>query len=425
MDTLVAKIAEQLLPYFSALSQRDLEDAIHNALAGHTVTLANQSLTINVIRETAMESANVAVGNTVTGNIIQLAVTVPTPKPKGNAPPLPHLVIGRDADITALKQRFGVLEGHAASTTHVLTTIRGWPGVGKTTLAAVFAHDPTVIQAYPDGILWASLGQNPSIFAELHAWGRALGQPLDAHTIDEASAQLRGILRDKRCLLIVDDVWKVEHAQPFQVGGSQCAILLTSRLPDVAYHIAPEGVYELRVLTVEQAMELLRELAPTVVAQNQSACYDLVTDLEGLPLALCVAGRLLRKEQAYGLHVERLVAELREGARLIAAQAPADRADLALGTTPTIAALLEKSTALLDERELECFAYLGVFAPKPATFDQAAMASVWQLDDPIPIIRSFLDRGLLELIQLPTDHDEARYWMHAVLVAHAQSFLTE
>jgi hypothetical protein len=88
-------------------------------------------------------------------------------------------------------------------------------------------------------------------------------------------------------------------------------------------------------------------------------------------------------------------------------------------TTPTVAALLKKSTDLLDVHTLECFAYLGAFAPKPATFDVEAMRAVWDVDDPRPIIRTLVDRGLLETT------GQNRFWMHAILVMHAQSFLTE
>lgn len=54
----------------------------------------------------------------------------------GVAPPLPHLFIGRNKDMAALRQR---LCGEAATT--LITAVRGWPGIGKTTLAAALAHD--------------------------------------------------------------------------------------------------------------------------------------------------------------------------------------------------------------------------------------------------------------------------------------------
>ncbi|MEJ5346996.1 MAG: NB-ARC domain-containing protein [Chloroflexus sp.] len=377
------------------------------------VTTGDHNTVIQSGRDTIQAGGNVYIG-----------FNLSHPPAPGSAPLKPALIVGRDHDLQALKQRIGIgVKGEGSAPVKVLTAMRGWPGVGKTTLAAALAHDPDINARFPDGVLWASLGQKPALFGELAAWGRALGVPdlYQARTVEEASNLLRGLLRNKRYLLIVDDVWQAEHVVPFNVGGSGCALLVTTRLPEVARTIAPtpDDVYVLGVLSEADALELLRTLAPTVVAGNEATSRDLVNDLEGLPLAIQVAGRLLHAEASYGFGVEQLLADIREGARLIASQAPADRAQVANETTPTVAALLKKSTDLLDVHTLECFAYLGAFAPKPATFDIEAMRAVWDVDDPRPIIRTLVDRGLLE----PTGQN--RFWMHAILVMHAQSFLTE
>ena len=350
--------------------------------------------------------------------------SLPPPPAPGSAPLKPALIIGRDHDLQVLKQRVGIpADGERPAPLKVLTAMRGWPGVGKTTLAAALAHDPEINARFPDGVLWASLGQQPGLFGELAAWGRALGVPdlNQARTVEEASTLLRGLLRTKRYLLIVDDAWQAEHVVPFNVGGSGCALLVTTRLPEVARTIAPapDDVYLLGVLSEADALTLLRTLAPTVVAENEATSRELVNDLEGLPLAIQVAGRLLHTEASYGFGVEQLLADIRKGATLIAAKAPADRTDVANETTPTVAALLALSTNRLDAHTLDCFAYLGAFAPKPATFDAEAMQAVWEVDDPRPTIRTLVDRGLLE------PSSQHRFWMHAILVVHAQSFLTE
>lgn len=361
---------------------------------------------------------NIAGGN-ITQNIIV------KPFGPGSAPPLPSLVVGREDDLASLKARLGIKSGQLlAPSTQVLTAIRGWPGVGKTTIASAIAHDPELSQAFPDGILWVSLGQEPNLLSEVAAWGRALGTEdlLQARSIDEARAQLAALLRNKRMLLIIDDVWQPEHAVPFTVGGTGCATLLTTRLNEVAraLALAPEQIYLLPVLTDENALELLRKLAPGVVQKYPEQVLDLVHELEGLPLALQVAGRLLQAEVSRGFGVNDLIADLRAGSKLLKSDTPPDRADLVTETTPTIAALLFKSLERLDHFTRECYAYLGVFAPKPATFDLAAMAFVWQMDDPKPVVGVLVDRGLLEYVP-----ELERYQMHALLVMLAKTLLTE
>jgi hypothetical protein len=223
-------------------------------------------------------------------------------------------------------------------------------------------------------------------------------------------------------LLVIDDVWKAEDAVPFQVGGPHCATLITTRLNTVANSLAPvaDNIYHLKVLKDEDALELLRQLAPVVVKQHSAECLILVQELEGLPLALQVAGRLLNTEASYGFDVTQLIDELREGAKLLDGTAPADRTDLVTETTPTIAALLQQSLDRLDENTKECYAYLGAFAPKPATFDMDAMKFVWQVEDPKPVIKTLVGRGLLEFAP-----ELSRYQMHALLVMLAKSLLTD
>jgi transcriptional regulator with XRE-family HTH domain len=348
------------------------------------------------------------------------------PRPQlgpGMAPPVPSLIIGRDEDIRILKQNLKTT-GQAESTIQILTAIKGWPGVGKTTIASALAYDPDILTSFPDGVLWVSLGQEPNLLSEMATWGRALGteELLHAQTVKEAQAQLAALLRNKKMLLIIDDVWQPEHAVPFKVGGRRCATLITTRRDSVATTLAPTAayIYRLKVLKDKDALLLLEQLAPGVVAKFPDECLVLVQELEGLPLALQVAGRLLHTETNCGFGVIELIEELRDGAKLLKAQAPADRADLVNETTPTVAALLHKSLDRLDQATRDCYAYLGVFAPKPATFDLAAMKFVWQVEDPKPIVRTLVDRGLLEFVP-----EIERYQMHALLVMLAKSLLTD
>lgn len=341
--------------------------------------------------------------------------------PLNTAPPPPDLLIGREEALRDLKQHLG-LYGRAESAlpVQVLTAVRGWPGVGKTTMAAALANDSEIGEAFPDGILWASLGERPNLFAELFRWLRAMtgGRPPQCRTAHDASAQLSNLLHHRRALLIVDDVWQIEHAAPFRVGGGQCATLITTRSNDIAQKLAPTGadVYWLPVLTEDKALDLLRALAPSTVKAHPEEARALVRDLEGLPLALQVAGRLLEAEARLGWGIADLLDDLRRGI-VLTAQAPANRIGATGGeTTPSVAALLRRSTDALDEETRDRFARLGAFAPKPASFDLEAMAGAWQVSDARPTVRQLVERGLLEPVG-------GRFQMHALLVQHARSLL--
>lgn len=334
-------------------------------------------------------------------------------------PALPALVIGRNQALQDIKSRLGIGGG----TLRPVTVIQGWPGVGKSTIVATLAHDESVAQQFPDGVLWASLGENPSLIGEIATWTDALHlTDLDrSRKIEDISAQLTAILRDKRMLLIVDDVWQPEHALPFRVGGQTCALVFTSRLNDVAIALAPTAadLYRLPLLGDDAALELLGKLSPETIQSYPDEARELVRSLEGLPLAIHVAGRLLHSEARLGWGIRDLLGELRTGAGLLKAQVPSDMLGSASGITPTVAALLKRSTDLLDADMRRHFAYLGFFVPKPATFDLEAMAVAWDMPDAKPVARILVNRGLLE----PTSG--GRFQMHALLVLHARSLLEE
>src|SRR5690606_5173664 len=171
-------------------------------------------------------------------------------------PPVPSLVVGRGEALRAIKRRLGI-----GGEKRPITVIQGWPGVGKSTTVAMLAHDREIAPHFPDGILWASLGEEPDIRRALTAWSEALklGESGRALSVEEISAQITAALRDKRMLLIVDDVWQSEHAAHFRVGGQFCALVMTTRLNDTASVLAPtvEDIYRLPVLSEAAGLELL------------------------------------------------------------------------------------------------------------------------------------------------------------------------
>jgi hypothetical protein len=193
-------------------------------------------------------------------------------------------------------------------------------------------------------------------------------------------------------------------------------MLITTRSPEVAGALASPGdVYRLDILDDDSALELLERLAPRAVVDYPHAARKLVHELEGLPLALQVAGNQLQSRVWLGVGVEQLLQEVRDGARLLEAAAPADRYDLVEQTTPTIAALLRQSTDRLTEEERHRFAALGSFEAKPATFSVDAMRFVWRTDNPLPTITTLVQGDLLEPI------GGRRFQVHALLVVHARS----
>lgn len=356
---------------------------------------------------------------------------------KVGIPPLPEIFLGRDDDLGILKERLGLLKGGKDSgATQIIAAfpesergkpavaaVRGFAGIGKTATAAVLAADADVAEAFPDGIFWASLGLNPNPIYTMAKWGEELGteEIYGAPTLREAVERLSKLFREKRILMVIDDVWEAEHAIPFkQARGQDCSLLIATRAPQIISELSilPEAVHNLPPLTEQDSLNLLEILAPTVVPDYLQDCLELVRFLGCLPLALHVAGRLLNEESREVWGVEGLLKSLREGKMLIEAKVPADLMDYEKQTIPSVAALLRKSIDTLDPEAQRHFAYLAPYAEEPATFDLEALQASWDVEDPKPIIRRLTGRGLLEPVG-------KRYQMHSLLVALADALLNE
>ncbi len=146
---------------------------------------------------------------------------------QAKVPPLPSHYVSRPSVISSLKES---LFSPSQTGVLVVSTIYGLGGIGKSTVAAALAHDPEVLSHFPDGVLWATLGQQPDLLSFLSSWIQALGDyDYKPTTPSAASMHLRTLLADKAALLVVDDVWDASHFEFFRVGSAGCRVLVTTR----------------------------------------------------------------------------------------------------------------------------------------------------------------------------------------------------
>lgn len=97
------------------------------------------------------------------------------------------------------------------------------------------------------------------------------------------SSRLSAHPGEKSILLIVDNAWKTAHALPCQVGGSKCAMVMTTRMNDVAQALAPtpDHIFKIPILSSDASLDLLQHLAPSVVEKKPDEARELIADLEG------------------------------------------------------------------------------------------------------------------------------------------------
>ncbi|BAY24597.1 WD-repeat protein [Calothrix sp. NIES-2100] len=180
-----------------------------------------------------------------------------------NVPELPPHFLPRLEELAPLKQK--VLSptkqpvGITGKSRRV--GVQGMGGIGKTVLATALARDEEVRQAFPDGVFWITFGQTPQILTWQSYLASALGEKQAAFTeVGLAKARLRELFAEKACLLILDDIWRLDDATAFDVLGERCQMLITTRDAAIVTGLGGEE-YQLAVLGEQQALELLADWA--------------------------------------------------------------------------------------------------------------------------------------------------------------------
>jgi NB-ARC domain-containing protein len=231
-------------------------------------------------------------------SVTQNFVEAPAP-PCIPACPAPNAaeLFGRDAMIGELARRLSEGQGAVA-----ICAVRGLPGVGKTDLLRATGRDGRITAYFAGGVLYAELGPTPSLSSILRCWIAELGhrapQSDDPETL---AAVVRAALRDRRALLILDDVWEssLGVARALRDCASPgCRALASSRSAQVARE-ATGGAEPLTldVLDPTAALDLLRGHAPAAVAHDETGAAQLAEALGYLPLALKLAGHLLADDR--------------------------------------------------------------------------------------------------------------------------------
>lgn len=328
--------------------------------------------------------------------------------------PLPTVLLGRDELLVHLRQRLSQVTNRTT-----FTVLLGLPGVGKTVLAATLARDPKLSKRFPNGILWITLGPNPHFPSLFARWGELLGlsrAEMESLSTKEAwVGALRRAISGLSLLLIIDDAWKVEDVLPLQVGGRNCAYLLTTRFPSVATSLSIDGVMKVEELSLKDGVALLHYLAPLVVMREEPKIEELAQTVGGLPLALTLMGNYLRKQGYSGQHrriqeaLERL-SRVEGRLHLSEMRAPVDYYPSLAENTLSLYAMIAIATHYLEEKTRRALHLLAAIFPNTFTEEEALATAV-----SVEALDVLIDVGLLQW------NSEGRYYtLHQTIADYAR-----
>ncbi|XP_042460909.1 disease resistance protein RPP8-like [Zingiber officinale] len=230
-------------------------------------------------------------------------------------------IVGFDEDMKGIKRQLFDI----GSTTRVVLSVVGPGGLGKTTLANKI-YKSADVKNYFQCKAWVSVSQKYELKELLCTIVKKVFDFKDEQVKGmeelEMKEKLSEHLRDRRYLVVMDDIWEVaawnaiKAAFPKESAGSR--VLLTTRKMNVA-NVADVPPHELKFWNVEESWNLFcRKAFRTTCCPPEFERFkeDIFKKTKGLPLAIVVLGGVLRgtsQASNWRKKMEHISREFREG----------------------------------------------------------------------------------------------------------------
>jgi len=215
--------------------------------------------------------------------------------PSTTVPPLPSNFLVRAGTVNALVDAL-LQEQKGSSGTIALTSVAGMGGIGKTVLAQALCHDARVQAAFPDGIIWQSIGKESAykISARLRAVRLALH---DSQGNGNEQDRFRLAIRDKAALLVIDDVWNVADIEPWLADSPRSRVLFTTRDASIAAGVGAQQHWA-ELLSEAESRKALAQWSGWEEDKLPAESGEIIGECGRLPLALAMVGAMLRGKPA-------------------------------------------------------------------------------------------------------------------------------
>ena len=194
-------------------------------------------------------------------------------------------------------------------------TITGAGGFGKTTTAISLCYHRIVKEQFTDGFVFIELGPqatDPSIKLS-QLYHLLTGEYLKQCDINHAEQEINQLTSHyyRNLLVIIDDVWHVEDAEPLVKAFSNCKTILTTRKNDVEQYISSKQSVTIGPMMEDEAISLLTSgvIDSSQLSQEDvSLLNEISQDVHLWPLLLSlIRGQLCHNLKQYHLSYHKAI----------------------------------------------------------------------------------------------------------------------
>ena len=180
--------------------------------------------------------------------------------------------------------------------------VSGSAGIGKSALVSALCRDESVQSKFPDGTGWISIGRewNGQPFTLKADIASALGRDISAgygRISNEypraCDAGYQTVMREMAALVVIDDIWNLEHVKPLLIEAPHCCFLCTTRDWSIAEALSDLTI-QVDALDAGEARELLALCSGKEQTALPSEAETVLHVCGGLPGSLTQIGAALR-----------------------------------------------------------------------------------------------------------------------------------
>lgn len=161
-------------------------------------------------------------------------------------------------------------------------------------------YDCDVRRSFSDGVYWITVGNQQPELNVTKAVQRLTGDYSInlSSDIDEVKNKLRELLKQKHCLIVLDDVWKQQDITIFPSDEAlRCRLLITTRNKQAVEYLS-SNILEVGLLNNEHARRLLAKAASNnlheyALEEMPLEADQIIKECGNLPLAIAMAGGMI------------------------------------------------------------------------------------------------------------------------------------